>query len=66
MKRNLMDLLVCPICRGGLYLTVESETEAEVTKGTLTCRKCKTTFPVDDGIPNLLPPQLRGKSSNPT
>ena len=59
MKRELMDILVCPLCKGELELTVEEENE-EVVTGSLYCPQCQVNYPVVDSIPNLLPPELRG------
>jgi uncharacterized protein YbaR (Trm112 family) len=59
MKRELLDILACPVCKGELELTVKEENEKEVISGTLTCKKCKETYPITDTIPNLLPPDQR-------
>jgi len=59
MKRDLMDILCCPMCKGDLVLNVEEENEKEIVKGTLYCGKCNEYYPIDDGIPNMLPPELR-------
>jgi uncharacterized protein YbaR (Trm112 family) len=59
MKRDLMDILVCPVCRGELELTVTSEEDDEIVEGSLQCKECQETYPIEDTIPNLLPPSLR-------
>ncbi|MER3397560.1 MAG: hypothetical protein C4315_00480 [Chloroflexota bacterium] len=59
MKRDLMEILACPVCKGDLELRVEQEDEKEVIKGSLYCKNCNETYPIEDGIPNLLPPNLR-------
>ncbi len=59
MKKDLMDILCCPVCKGDLQLTVKKEEGGEITEGTLFCPKCEETYPIEDGIPNLLPPGLR-------
>lgn len=59
MKRDLMDILCCPMCKGDLVLEVLEENEKEIVKGTLFCGKCNEYYPIDDGIPNMLPPELR-------
>jgi uncharacterized protein YbaR (Trm112 family) len=59
MKRKLMDILVCPMCKGELKLTVEEENEEEIVNGSLHCAKCKVEYPITDTIPNLLPPDQR-------
>jgi uncharacterized protein YbaR (Trm112 family) len=59
MKRELMDILVCPVCKGELRLMVEEETEGEIVSGSLHCGKCNVEYPIVDTIPNLLPPDQR-------
>jgi uncharacterized protein YbaR (Trm112 family) len=59
MKRELMDILACPLCKGDLELKVEEENEKEIVAGSLHCQKCNETYPITDTIPNLLPPDLR-------
>ena len=55
MKRELMDILACPTCKGDLTLTVGKEDEKEILEGTLRCSACAVDYPIEDGIPNLLP-----------
>ena len=59
MKKDLMEILVCPECKGSLELAVDEEDADEVIRGSLTCDKCNERYPIEDSIPNLLPPQLR-------
>ena len=59
MKRELMDILACPVCKGKLELSVEEENEREIVTGSLYCPKCEVNYPILDTIPNLLPPDLR-------
>ena len=56
MKKELMDILACPVCKGELELSVEEEKESEIVTGSLYCPKCDERYPVVDTIPNLLPP----------
>ena len=57
MRRDLMEILCCPVCKGDLDLAVERE-EGEILEGTLTCRSCGNRYPINGGIPNLLPPDF--------
>jgi uncharacterized protein YbaR (Trm112 family) len=57
MKRSLVEILACPVCKGELELKVAEEGEGEVIKGTLRCGKCNHDYPIEEGIPNLLPPE---------
>ncbi len=58
MKRELMDILCCPVCKGDLELVVARE-EDEILEGGLICHHCDFTYEIEDGIPNLLPPEIR-------
>ncbi len=60
MKRELMEILACPVCKGELELTIEAESEKEIVTGSLYCPKCNEHYPIVDTIPNLLPPDQRG------
>lgn len=56
MKRDLLDILACPTCKAfPLGLKTEQEEGGEIVKGTLTCPKCKATYPIDGSIPNMIP-----------
>ena len=59
MKKELLDILACPVCKGELELSVEEENEQEVVSGSLFCRRCHEHYPVAEAIPDLLPPQQR-------
>lgn len=59
MKKELMDILACPVCKGPLELEVDEEAGGDVVTGTLYCRACPERYPIIDSIPNLLPPELR-------
>ncbi len=59
MKKELLDILCCPMCKGSLTLEVKRQSKDEITAGTLTCQKCASKFPIEEGIPNMLPPELR-------
>ena len=59
MRHDLMEIIVCPLCKSELALTVAQEAEGEIVAGTLSCSGCNETYPIEDGIPNLLPPDLR-------
>ena len=59
MKRSLLDILVCPMCKGGLALAVDEEDDGEIVSGGLHCAACDIDYPIEDAIPNLLPPEMR-------
>lgn len=58
MKKDLVEILACPACKHHpLELQVEREDAGEVAEGKLVCHGCKTVYIIEDGIPNLLPPE---------
>ena len=57
-----MDILVCPVCKGKLELTVEEESGGEIITGKLYCGKCDETYPILESIPRLLPPVPKAES----
>ena len=59
MKKDLMEILACPVCKGELDLRIETEEGEEVVAGELLCAACDESYPIVDTIPNLLPPDLR-------
>ena len=56
MKKELLDILVCPVCKSDLELNIEKENEKEIVTGFLHCQECDIKYPIEDTIPNLLPP----------
>lgn len=54
-----MEILACPVCKGELELRADVEDGDEVVAGTLRCGPCDEAYPIEDTIPNLLPPELR-------
>ena len=65
MRPDLLDIIACPLCKGPLELQVaaiapdDAADAGAVRTGTLTCAPCNERYPIADGIPNLLPPELR-------
>ena len=62
VRHDLMEILACPLCKGELTLTVEaveSDDGDEIVTGILYCAACDESYPIAEGIPNLLPPDLR-------
>jgi hypothetical protein len=46
LKKELLEILRCPKCKGELLYEPE--------KGTLTCKKCGRVYPVKNDIPIIL------------
>jgi len=55
MKKDTLDILCCPTCKGDLGLEITKEEKSEIITGSLICKKCGNTYSIEDGIPNLLP-----------
>ncbi|TKX74939.1 Trm112 family protein [Halorubrum sp. GN11_10-6_MGM] len=58
-----MDVICCPLDKAALELDVDEEDDDEVLAGTLTCTECGESYPIEDGIPNLLPPDMREEAT---
>jgi uncharacterized protein YbaR (Trm112 family) len=63
MKESLMEIVCCPIDKHELELDVETREDDEIIEGTLTCVDCGEVYPIEDGIPNLLPPDMREEAA---
>jgi uncharacterized protein YbaR (Trm112 family) len=58
MDTKLLDILVCPLCKGELqYFQAEYE---------LACKPCKLAFPIRDGIPVMLEDEARSLDGEET
>ena len=69
MKTTLTQLLVCPSCKGDLTCEIITEITdlpwQEIMEGNLTCQTCQNSYPINRGIPRLLPlNQLQKKVQN--
>ncbi|MEW6730453.1 MAG: methyltransferase domain-containing protein [Acidobacteriota bacterium] len=58
MKRRLLDYLVCLYCKYELVLIEPVMEGAEIIAGKLLCKQCRRNFPIQAGIPRLLPDEL--------
>ena len=54
MKKDMIDILCCPTCKGDLDLEIKKESKGEVNEGIFTCKKCNCDYPIENGIPSLL------------
>ena len=62
MKEDLLDIICCPLDKHDLELEVDSREDAEIITGRLVCTECDEVYPIEDGIPNLLPPDMRDEA----
>jgi len=63
MKESLMEIICCPIDKHDLELEIEARDDEEILTGTLSCPECGERYPIEDGIPNLLPPDMRDEAT---
>ena len=56
-----MDILCCPVCKRDLELKAIKQEGTEIFTGELLCHTCNFSYPIEDGIPNLLPPEYHEK-----
>ena len=45
------------MCKKDLKLKIKKEKDGEIIEGALLCGKCDFSYPIEEGIPNLLPPE---------
>jgi uncharacterized protein YbaR (Trm112 family) len=58
MRKDLVEIVCCPVHKTPLALTVkEQDSHGDIIEGTLRCTTCKFDYPIEEGIPNLLPPE---------
>ncbi len=50
MKKELMDILACPLCHSDLKLDIKEESESEIITGSLYCEKCMEIYPISAKI----------------
>jgi uncharacterized protein YbaR (Trm112 family) len=58
MDKRLLDLLVCPVCKGPLRSSGSGATLE------LICRPDRLAYAVRDGIPMMLPEEARALSAD--
>jgi uncharacterized protein YbaR (Trm112 family) len=59
MRRKLLDILACPICK---YYPLELyvfEEKDEINEGLMVCTSCGRWYPILEDIPRMLPDELR-------
>jgi uncharacterized protein YbaR (Trm112 family) len=60
MKHRLLNILACPIDKHYPLDLKEFETdEEEIMAGILLCSECGRFYPIMEGIPSMLPDDLR-------
>ncbi len=60
MKRNLLDILACPIDKHYQLKLIDINSKDDIIiDGVLLCSKCNRYYPIIDEIPVMLPDELR-------
>jgi len=59
MKRRLLDILACPICKHHPLDLMIFQEKDEIEEGMLTCSSCGRWYPIIETIPHMLPDDLR-------
>lgn len=54
MRDNLLKFICCPICKADLILTQAEICTEEIKSGTLSCSRCRKTYPVTDFVPRFI------------
>lgn len=58
MRKDLAKIVCCPVHRVELSLHVAKlDDVGDIETGHLHCAKCRFDYPIEEGIPNLLPPE---------
>jgi len=58
MRESLLEILVCPVCKNKLTLSIKERGNEEIISGTLNCKSCDHDYFIENTIPNLLPPEI--------
>lgn len=64
MKRRLMDILACPICKHSPLELHIFEEKKEIVEALIVCAACNRWYPVIDEIPHMLPDNLRSRDED--
>lgn len=58
MRKDLVQIVCCPVHKTALKLdATKVDDHGDIVEGTLRCAQCRFDYPIEDGIPNLLPPE---------
>src|SRR3989338_6973793 len=54
MKLSLLDILVCPDCKGQLKCEVHADQNDEIKEGILSCNQCRKSYKISNFIPRFV------------
>jgi SAM-dependent methyltransferase/uncharacterized protein YbaR (Trm112 family) len=64
MRASLLEYLQCPAgCESPLALSVSTRDGNEIETGSLRCPDCESVYPIEQGIPRMLPSALTGPAT---
>jgi ubiquinone/menaquinone biosynthesis C-methylase UbiE len=57
MKKELIQILDCPLCQGGQKFIIKQEEgkDGEIYNGELKCPQCDKTYKIFNGVPRMVP-----------
>ena len=56
LTNDMLSILCCPTCRTGeLRAEIEKQDGSQIQEGNLICDTCNVSYPVQSGIPDLIP-----------
>ena len=53
MKKDLLEILCCPLCKKDLVLQTELTNNGNISEGSMVCNSCGNRYLVHAGIPRL-------------
>jgi len=62
VRRRLLEWLACPACQGAIALSRAVPEADDIREGELACGACGARYPIERGIPRLLPPALAAEA----
>jgi uncharacterized protein YbaR (Trm112 family) len=65
MKKEYLDILCCPVCKGDMKLKVIKTSRDEIIEGILTCDECENRYFIRNGTAYLVPEGVPQKTAYP-
>ncbi len=65
MKKDYLDILCCPACKGEMKLQVIKTSGDDIIEGTLVCNRCKNKYFIRNGTAYLVPEGVPLESAYP-
>ncbi|MFQ5929963.1 MAG: methyltransferase domain-containing protein [Acidobacteriota bacterium] len=66
MKDDLLQFLACPVCHAHLWPESPPRESQEIDRGALKCTSGSGSYPVEGGVPRLLPDGCKKTDLNPS